>query len=58
MADKFLVIDGSSLIHRAFFCPAAADHAERCAYGCCVRFLQYAFAPAGGRAAQVAGGSV
>ena len=57
MADKFLVIDGSSLI-QGVFCPAAADDTERCAYGCCVRFLQYAFAPFGGRAAQVAGGSV
>ena len=62
MADKFLVIDGSSLIHRAFFAlpPLTTQSGVHtgCAYGCCVRFLQYAFAPAGGRTAQVAGGSV
>ena len=42
MADKFLVIDGSSLIHRAF-------------YGRGVRLLQHVAAPVGGCSAQMAG---
>ena len=42
MADKFLVIDGSSLIHRAFFCAAAADYASGHPYGSSLRPVQYA----------------
>ena len=50
MADKFLVIDGSSLIHRAFFALPPLTTQSGVHTG--------ASAPAGGCAAQVAGGSV
>ena len=57
MADKFLVIDGSSLIHRAFFALPPLTTQSGVHTGAVYGFCN-AFAPAGGRAAQVAGGSV
>lgn len=58
MADKFLVIDGSSLIHRAFFALPPLTTQSGVHTGAVYGFCNMLLLPAGGRAAQVAGGSV
>lgn len=46
MKKKLVIIDGSSLLYRAFFAPAADyDIAGRDAYQCHIRIPAHAFGP-------------
>ena len=58
MSEKILLIDGHSILNRAFYGLPGSDQFRRAAYRSCLWFPEYYFKNPGRREAKVSDGSI